>query len=190
MKKSELRSLFLDKRIKLSTEEYKILNEKLVSRVQSIDLKNIRHIHIFLPIIQKKEIDTFPVIVWLKDQHPGIKIIIPKADFSNHTLINFIYNEDMLLEENRYGILEPSEGELISPEKIDMVLVPLLAFDLKGYRVGYGKGFYDRFLSECRKDVKKTGLSFFEPVEKIEDTDPFDVKLGQCITPDKVYDFS
>ena len=75
----------------------------------------------------------------------------------------------------------------IQNSKIDLVLIPLLCFDKKGYRVGYGKGYYDRFLAECRPDVMKIGLSIFEPVDEISDVDEFDVKMDYCITPNKIW---
>lgn len=70
-----------------------------------------------------------------------------------------------------------------------MVLIPLLAFDKNGYRVGYGKGFYDRFLAECRPDVVKVGLSVFEPIDEITDLNEFDIKMDFCITPNRVWQF-
>lgn len=70
-----------------------------------------------------------------------------------------------------------------------MVLIPLLAFDKKGYRVGYGKGFYDRFLADCRPDVVKVGLSVFEPIDEIADLNEFDIKMDFCITPNRVWQF-
>jgi len=69
------------------------------------------------------------------------------------------------------------------------VLVPLLSFDKKGFRVGYGKGFYDRFLMQCKSDCIKIGLSYFDPIDVIDDADEFDVPLDFCITPQKVYVF-
>ena len=81
-------------------------------------------------------------------------------------------------------------GEITEPDEIDLVLVPLLAFDQEGYRVGYGKGYYDKFLSQCREDVIKIGLSFFEPVDAISDINQFDMSLNYCVTPQQVYDFS
>ena len=81
------------------------------------------------------------------------------------------------------------DGIKIPTSKIEVVFVPLLAFDKKGNRVGYGKGFYDRFLSECNPETIKIGLSFFEPEELIEDVFENDVKLDYCVTPDEVYQF-
>ena len=75
------------------------------------------------------------------------------------------------------------------PAEIDLVFVPLLAFDKKGFRVGYGKGFYDKWLAGCRPDCIKVGFSYFEPVESIDDRHEFDVPLNLCITPHNVYVF-
>ena len=75
------------------------------------------------------------------------------------------------------------------PKKIDVVFVPLLAFDLEGNRVGYGKGYYDRFLKNCTSECIKIGVSFFPPEKKINN-DTLDVNLNYCVTPDKIYSFS
>lgn len=190
MNKAPLRKLFMEKRSSMTVDEYRNANEQILKQVQSLDFRDVEYIHIFLPIIEKKEVDTFPIIVWLKDKHPEIKIIIPKADFTTHELEHFIYNDRMLLEKNKYGILEPTEGEKVNASLPDMVLIPLMTFDMKGYRVGYGKGFYDRFLSQCRNDVQKIGLSFYKPVDAIEDVHESDVRLDCCITPSKIYLFS
>ena len=72
--------------------------------------------------------------------------------------------------------------QLSAQEKINQ-------FDLQGNRVGYGKGYYDRFLSKCKEDVIKVGLSFLSPIDCIEDVDFFDKKLDFCITPERVYAF-
>jgi 5-formyltetrahydrofolate cyclo-ligase len=78
---------------------------------------------------------------------------------------------------------------LIEIEKIDAIIVPLLCFDARGFRVGYGKGFYDKFLSECRTDCLKIGFSYFAPVAEISDAQDFDVKLDYCITPEEIFDW-
>jgi 5-formyltetrahydrofolate cyclo-ligase len=97
-----------------------------------------------------------------------------------------MYKGQIDLQKNLYNILEPKEGALYDGE-VDLVLVPLLAFDEQGYRVGYGKGFYDRFLANLH--TRTIGLSFFGPVTKIHDLHEKDIKLDMCITPDKIYNF-
>ena len=77
----------------------------------------------------------------------------------------------------------------MSPKLLDVVFVPLLIFDLQGQRVGYGKGYYDRFLGQCKKEVIKIGLSFFEPVATIEDLNPYDIPLDYGVTPNGTFTF-
>ena len=87
------------------------------------------------------------------------------------------------------NILEPQSNEIMSPGEIDMVFVPLLAFDKNGFRLGYGKGFYDKWLADCRPDCIKIGFCYFEPIEAIDDRNEFDVPLDISITPHNVYVF-
>ena len=114
-----------------------------------------------------------------------IKIVVSKSDFTNNTLTHFYLEKDTEIEVNTYGIPEPKNAEQVLETAIDLVFVPLLISDELGYRVGYGKGFYDRFLSDCRKDVKKIGLNFFKPISNISDVNAFDVALDEVIYPKK-----
>jgi len=188
MTKQELRTEYLKLRLALSQEEHLLLSKKIVERFfSSVDLSNIKTIHTFLPIVSKNEIDTWLIIDRLKKDFPLIKISIPRVE-SNH-MVNFYFENENQLEKNKWNIPEPKSGELTPTEKIDLVIVPLLAFDKTGSRVGYGKGFYDKFLKECRSDCEKIGLSFFEPVDEFSNVDLFDVKLTACVTPEKTYAF-
>jgi 5-formyltetrahydrofolate cyclo-ligase len=96
---------------------------------------------------------------------------------------------DTIFEANAINILEPLENEIIHPGDIDLVLIPMLVCDVNGNRVGYGKGYYDRYLSRCRKDCIKVGVSYFEPIDIIEDANSFDIPLNFCITPQQAYVF-
>ena len=106
------------------------------------------------------------------------------------TMASIAWDACTPMRENRWGIPEPAAGREIAPETIDLVLIPLLAFDRKGHRVGYGKGYYDRFLKRCRGDCMKLGLSFFEPVDSIYDAGEHDVPLDLCVTPHRTYVFT
>ncbi len=96
---------------------------------------------------------------------------------------------DAPFEKRALNIHEPDEGDPVPAIVLDMVFVPLLAFDREGYRIGYGRGFYDRYLTECRDDCIKTGFSYFEPLDCIDDRNEFDVPLDLCITPQNIYVF-
>jgi 5-formyltetrahydrofolate cyclo-ligase len=190
MQKGELRKLFHAKRKKLSTTEYKARCVQVFNRFFSdIDLRNINVIHSFLSIDNNKEPDTWLIINRLHDEFSHIRIAVPRIIAKTNDLENFYLDSLKQLVTNEWGIPEPVSGTQTPTEQIDLVLIPLLAFDEKGHRVGYGKGFYDKFLRQCRQDTLRVGISLFGPVEKIDDVNDFDVALDYCITPEKMFVF-
>jgi 5-formyltetrahydrofolate cyclo-ligase len=190
MNKTELRSIFLNKQKNRSFEErmYKSAAVCLYF-FTNFDLFKVRTLHIFIPILKYNEIDTHLIINRLRTDYPHIRIVVPKTNWKALAMGSYEYLPDSPMQETKWGSLEPVAGTPIPPEEIDMVLIPGLAFDQKGFRVGYGMGFYDRFLVQCRKDVIKVGLSFEVPVQPIEDVGPYDVRLDYCVTPEKVWRF-
>jgi len=187
--KKELRERFKKKRLLLTKEEERSLNEGLLQQFQRFNWSKFSCIHIFLPIKSFKEPDTIVLINWLRQNFPQIRLVIPKTDTINLTMHHYVWEEGLAFEINKWGIEEPASGELVLTEQLDLVMIPLLAFDRMGNRVGYGKGFYDRFLSVCRPDCLKVGLSLFEPIDLIEDANPMDIPLDYCITPDTIWEF-
>jgi 5-formyltetrahydrofolate cyclo-ligase len=181
--KAELRKLYTAKRNQLSQVEYHDLNQKLLQQFQQLDLRSIKCIHLFLPIHKRKEPDTFLIRDWLATHHPHILRVFPKANFADNTMESFADDADLELVTNGFGIPEPVNGNEVAPSQVDLMLVPLLAFDKQGYRVGYGKGFYDRLMAQCRSDTRFVGLSFFEPVEAIDDVNDWDRKIDFCLLP-------
>ncbi|WP_256010961.1 5-formyltetrahydrofolate cyclo-ligase [Desertivirga xinjiangensis] len=190
MNKSLLRKQYLQKRSDLSTQEAGHLSDAVLNYFSSLDFSRVRYLHAFYPIVGKHEFNSLLLVDWLREKHPEIKILLPKSDIKAHTLVHIVWNEHTALAMNEWGITEPEYGEEMEPSRIDAVIVPLLAFDKKGNRIGYGKGFYDRFLSECRSETIKIGVSLFEPEEKIEDTDEHDIPLDICITPYRIWRFN
>ncbi len=186
MTKQEVRKIYLQKRLDLSEGEYQQLNLQLYHQFfTQLDLSFIKCIHFFLPIEGKREPDTWPIIERIRREFPHIRISLPKM---NGDELENIYFEGLhQLKKNKWEILEPEQGVPTPTEKIDMVIVPLLAFDKGGHRVGYGKGFYDRFLAECREDCKKIGLSLFDPIQKIDDIEDHDLGLTNCLTPSHLF---
>jgi 5-formyltetrahydrofolate cyclo-ligase len=190
MNKRELRKIYLEKRKTLAPDQIKEKSLQIAERFfQAFDLNRINFLHCFLPIEKFREIDTKLILhrVWFEFSH--IETIVPRVNFETNELENLKFTPFTELIENAWMIHEPAHNELVSCEKIDAVLIPLLCFDKKGFRVGYGKGFYDKFLTHCRADCLKIGLNYFPPVEKIEDVNEFDVKLNYCLTPDETYKF-
>ena len=188
MTKKEARQLFLQKRQALSEAEFQQLNFQLYNQFfTQLDLSFIKCIHIFLPIESKREPDTWPIIDRIRREFPHVRVSIPRV--AEDHLENIYFEGLHQLKKNKWEILEPQQGVPTPSEKIDLVLVPLLAFDRFGNRVGYGKGFYDKFLAQCRTDCKKIGISLFQSIDKIEDVNGFDVKLNGCLTPIEFFQF-
>lgn len=190
MTKAEVRKIYLRKQKSLSAYERSERNLHIATRFfERFDLTKMRFLHTFLSIAKNGEVETLHIRKRLWKEFPEITTVAPRVDFQTMTLENRLFDAATSFVENVWGIPEPSDGETVAVEKIDVCLVPLLGFDEKGFRVGYGKGFYDRFLSECRPDCLKIGLSYFEPTTKIANVQKFDVKLDFCVTPQTVFGF-
>jgi len=189
MTKQELRKIYLEKRQALSAAEYGQLNFQLYQNFfSSIDLSFTKVLHTFLPITSKNEPDTWLIIDRIRREFPHVRISIPRVNSQKGELENFYFEGLHQLTTNEWGIQEPKQGIPTEPEKIDFVVVPLLIFDKKGYRIGYGKGYYDQFLSQCQPKTKKVGISLFPPVESLP-VEAHDVQLNYCITPSGMYEF-
>ena len=187
--KKDIRKEYLEKRLNLPDDITTSLNRELMAKCRMLDYTPYRLAHIFLPITEKKEVDTRAITDWARIVWPDVQWALSKSDMSTGLMQHYLWEPDMILKKNKFGIPEPEGGALVSPTDIDLVFVPLLAFDKTGHRVGYGKGMYDRFLSECRPDTISIGLSLFDPVDKITDTDIRDVQLDIVFSPERIYHF-
>ncbi len=187
MTKSELRKIYKEKRENLSAKTIDDLSLQIANNILNLPIWTFSYYHVFLSIIEQKEINTDYILSILsgKDKH----IIVSKSDFTTNDLTHFLLTDSMVIKKNKYNIPEPIDGIPIAPNVIDVVFIPLLAFDKQGHRVGYGKGFYDTFLSKCKPETIKIGLSFFEAENKIEGVFENDVPLDYCVTPIKSYRF-
>ena len=110
-------------------------------------------------------------------------------DHTTNELLHIEYDDLVDVMKNEWGIHEPVNGNFIDADQIDLVFVPLLAFDEDGYRVGYGKGYYDKFLARCKPGVLKVGVSYFDAIDTISDRAEFDLPFNSCITPPRIYEF-
>lgn len=190
MQKEQLRELYLTKRKGLKRGELVARNQAIIDGfLKLFKTAPPKYLHVFLPILKNNEINTWPIIHFIWENFTDTTIVTSVTDFATKTLHNYQILPDTTLVTNRWGIAEPSEAKPVENQAIDWVIVPLLCFDHQGYRVGYGGGFYDRFLQQCRPDIKKTGVSWFPPVQNIVDIDNYDVPLTNCVTPAGVYEF-
>ena len=188
MTKSELRKLYLEKRAGLSTDDVSTISTAIADTFFfAINPAAVKTLHCYLPIDKFNEPDTRLIFQRIWQEFPELTTTVPRIDFATGELTSVVYSSTCPVVQNKWGVSEPEGGTVIHPEAIDVAIVPLLCFDERGYRVGYGKGFYDRFLAKCRPNCKKIGLSFFPPVEKIEDVHEFDVPLDLFISPEEIY---
>ncbi len=189
MLKKEARKLYKEKRSELSEEERSKWDDLLLIQFQTATLPFLHTVLSYWPIEENHEPNTHLFTEFLRFRNPELRIAYPVSDFSTLTMTAIAVDIDTAFEKKDLNIHEPVIGEPLSPVDIDMVIIPLLAFDMNGYRIGYGKGFYDKYLAECRPDCIKTGFCYFDPVERIGDCNEFDVPLDLCITPQTVYVF-
>jgi 5-formyltetrahydrofolate cyclo-ligase len=187
MTKKELRKIYLKKRMDLSEGQYEQLNRELSDHFfKAVRLSGINVLHTFLPIKRTREVNTWHIIERIKKDYPHVKVSVPKINNQTSELEHYFLESPEQLKNNTWEIPEPVYGIPTSTERIDAVLVPLLAFDKQGHRLGYGRGFYDRFLASCRPDCLKIGLSFFESEEKIDGINEKDIPLDLIVTPQTV----
>ncbi len=180
--KSALREKYKQLRTTLTGGERESLSLQIISNLlENFKLKS-KSVSVFVPIERFYEINTWSLI-----KNTPANFYLPVVQ--NDVLKHLKYESDKQLKINNWGIPEPQFGIEIEPHQFDFVLVPLLAYDTKGTRIGYGKGFYDGFLKDCSNNCKFIGLSYFEPEEK--DIEPYstDIPLHFCVTPKKIYEF-
>jgi len=187
MTKTELRKKYKTLRKNLTAVEVEERSMAIANQLLQLDVWEHSYYHIFLPIVSQNEVDTEFILHILqgKDKH----VVISKSNFEENTLSHFLLTDQTKLTVNEWGIPEPDENSIPIPESsIEVVFVPLLAYDKKGSRVGYGKGFYDRFLKES-KPKKIIGLSFFSPEQNFIETDEHDIPLDMCVYPERAISF-
>jgi 5-formyltetrahydrofolate cyclo-ligase len=187
MLKKELRQKYKALRKQLSENELEEMSLAVANKLLKLPIWEKNYFHIFLPITEHQEVNTEFILHLLSGKDK--EIIISKSDFETRKMTHFLLTDNTKIKKNKYNIPEPVDGIEVPSHKIEVVFVPLLAFDKKGHRVGYGKGFYDILLSECKPETIKIGLSFFEAEESITDVFEGDIQLDFCVTPNSIYSF-
>jgi 5-formyltetrahydrofolate cyclo-ligase len=187
MNKIALRQKYSALRANLSDHEIDEMSLQIANQIIYLDIWQHSFYHLFLPIETKKEVNTEYILQVLAGKDKNI--VLSVSDFSTLEMTHFLLTDATKIKKNKYNIPEPVDGLEVPVSKINVVFVPLLAFDKKGNRVGYGKGFYDKFLSKCPPETIKIGVSFFEPETVISDILLSDIQLDYCVTPTKVYNF-
>ncbi len=188
LKKDLIRKTYLEKRQTLCSSKLKEVSSQLVhNTIELIKQFKPKCLHCFLPIHSKGEIDTMPIIKYCWENN--INVVVPVSNFESKTLKTAEFKPETKMKQTKNNITEPIEPVWKKNENIDIIITPLLAFDSKGYRVGYGKGFYDRFFASENTHAKRIGISLFESCNTIENINDHDIPLTHCVTPSKIYSF-
>ena len=185
MTKAEVRKYYRNLRKQFSKEEVNQLSAAIFEHIKTIDFSNAQTFHIFLQIEKNNEVNTYPIINWLFNQNKTVVLPLVIGD----DMINCQVEKDFGTSLNSLQIPEPIQYTEIDAKAIDVVFVPMFVADKKGNRVGYGGGYYDKFLARCKPETKKIGLTYFRPIENIDDIYFGDFPLDFCITPEEIVSF-
>ena len=192
MTKAALRRAALAQRLALSPAEAMRRSDALREQLfRHFAVGSWRWLHVFLPLLAKNEPDTWGVLRQVWGENLPLRLAAPVVQRDGVSLRHHELTPDTQLVQNRWGIDEPAPGAPeVAPMAFDAVLVPLLACDENGQRVGYGGGFYDRFLAQCRPGTAFVGLSLLDGlVAPLADVAATDVPLTALITPGAVWRF-
>ena len=192
--KAALRRAALARRLTLPPTEVARRSQQLRDQLLSqFPVTEWRWLHVFLPLLARNELDTWEIIRWVWGEALPLRLAAPVVQADGTSLRHYELTPDTPLLTSRWGIAEPTATSAteVLPPQLDAVLVPLLYCDRTGQRVGYGGGFYDRFLAQCRPGTAFIGLNVLNepPGLPIADAELTDIPLTACITPGGVWKF-
>lgn len=170
-------------RAKINTKTRTRLSEKITTKIVASDVfLYANNIAVFVPM--KTEVNIWPLIqrAWQLKK----RIFAPIVQENSSLTFRHFADEDEL-STNKMGLREPIDGELIQADELDLVLVPLVAFDSNQNRIGMGGGFYDRTFSfleqtSSMSKPKLVGVAFeCQRIERIT-PNPWDIRLFSVVT--------
>lgn len=186
--KSDLRKIYKAKRQQTDAETRDLWSIEIANQLLKLPIWSATYYHVFLTIPRLLEIETQYILHLLSGKDK--EIVVSKSDFETREMHHFLLTDNTRIQPNMLGIPEPISGIPVPVSMLEVVFVPLLVFDKNGHRLGYGKGFYDLFLSQCKPETIKIGLSFWEPIDFIPEINPHDVTLDWVVTPKNTYQFN
>jgi len=183
--RKQLRTERLKARAGLTAEERAVLSSTIQKKLFDYILqKKFTSVHIYLSY--RDEVDTHSVVSELLGT--GVAIIVPIVEQQEEqdVLLHTLHSAEIELKPGRFGIPEPSVRVDVDLSNIQAVILPLAAFDRQGTRLGYGKGFYDRFLAGFSRTVTKIGLAFAMQEVPFIPAMEHDVPLDLVITEQEI----
>lgn len=188
LNKQELRTHYKSLRASLSEEELEKMSLQITENAISfIEARSeLNHFHLFFPIPKQREINTYPIKEYLERR--GSRVYTSRVALNSLLMQTLLLKQPTSFQLDKWGIPVPVAYEVVDNRLIQVVFVPLLAYDQKGNRIGFGKGYYDVFLSTLKPSVLKIGLSFFDPERNIP-YDLHDIPMDFCVTPENIITF-
>ena len=180
--KSALRKQLLEKRNALEKAEYAEKSRQIKKNLLALpEFKDAQTVMFYVSF--NGEVFTHDLI---KETLKNKQVVVPKV-MEKHLILCEIHSFDELDEKDKFGILQPSKSKEIKKEDVDLIIVPGVGFDKNGHRLGYGYGYYDRFLENV--EIPAIGLAFdFQIFEKLPVYD-HDVRMKKIITEKRVLEF-
>ena len=188
MKKVRLREKYLARRQAMDAGRYHQQSQQIQARFfQHFNLAHYPYIHTYLACAERREVDTWGIVHVILSQYPQVVLAVPKLLGGPGQMESCPIDQATTFQSHAWGMQEPTGGRRVPAADFLLVILPVIAFDKHGYRVGYGQGYYDRFLQQCRPDVTKVGLCFAGPVSTVTDLHMHDVPMDYCVTPSQVF---
>lgn len=183
IQKEKIRKDLLDRRSRIPEKEYLEKSERIISRLRKLpEITNARSIHCYISMNKRREANTHPLLKELINT--GHNVVVPLTHIDSGVLTHVRLNDFEDLQPGAWGVPEPQKGERVSAEALDLVIVPMVGGDTNRNRIGYGKGFYDRFLQNV--SCPAVGLLFETCLVDEIPVEPFDVKLDKFVTEERV----
>ncbi|MBM7614248.1 5-formyltetrahydrofolate cyclo-ligase [Alkaliphilus hydrothermalis] len=184
--KKIIRQKILNKRENLQREEVVIRSSRIIKNLDALEYFT-NAVNIMLYLSFRNEVDTKDLIVKLlkENKRVFIPVTVPKT---KELVVSELINPDADLELGHFGVMEPKQEALrpVTPETLDLVIVPGVAYDERGYRIGYGGGYYDRFLPKLMPNTPKVSIAFeLQMIDQVDD-DSFDIPVDFIITEERI----
>jgi 5-formyltetrahydrofolate cyclo-ligase len=187
--KKSLRNQYLALRNSLPMPSIEAISWNICQQLQDhFEWQHCQCLHVYLPILSKKEINTLPFIYWIWQNYPNIKLCVPIVSQYNR-IQNVELRPDTTLKKGSFGVSEPQNTAIIPQKEIQIILMPLVVADHNGNRIGYGKGHYDAFLENCLPSALRVGLSVFTPISPVIEAEPHDKPLDFLISYTQIHSF-
>jgi len=177
-------------REKLRSRRAGILESEFLSRSSSItralqqqqEYAAARTIHCYVSMNDRREVNTHPLIAAIIEE--GRDLVVPVTHFGEGTLSHYTLTSFDELKPNKWGVLEPEDGIERTSQEFELVIVPMVGGDERGHRLGYGGGFYDRFLKEVQ--CPAVGLCFEQNIISLLPIESYDIPMNKIITEERI----